>query len=428
MAEEQPPGAEGSSADRDAVADEQPPERRTLRRSSTDKVIAGVAGGIGAYFGIDSVIVRIAFIVLTFLGGAGPFLYLIGWLALPTEDSPSVISKALGGDSPNRFRSLLAVALIGLGLLITANLSGDLFGLFVDVWSIAPYLALILIAAGVALVLWPGPAGGSKPTPVPPSQPAPPPPAPPSTAAAGGPEWSAAAGPTGPPPPAGAPPSPARRRRDRSWIGLFTVAALFVYTGTALMLDRLDVIATDVGVFFALALAITGAGLLASAFVAPARSLIWLGAAISALLLLVVGADVPRGSGVGEARVTVVDIEELEDEYRHGVGQLVVDLRDLDPERTDHSVDLSLGIGELRVYVPDSISTTADIKVGVGSINARGIGYAWYESTDGLGTRRTIAVPVGGDTTGELRLDIDVGIGEVEVRTVPAAIGRSARQ
>ena len=369
MAEEQPPGAEEPSPAEgtDAAADGAATERRTLCRSSTDKVIAGVAGGIGAYFGIDSVIVRIAFIVLTFLGGAGPFLYLIGWLALPTEDSPSVISKALGGGTPNRFRSLLAVGLIGLGLLITANLSGDLFNLFVDVWSIAPYLALILIAAGVALVLWPGPAGRHRPTPAPPpSPPAPPPPAPPpSTAAAGGPEW-AAVSPTGPPPPAGVPPSQAKRRRDRSWIGLFTVAALFVYTGAALMLDRLDVVATDVGVFFALALAITGAGLLASAFVAPARSLIWLGAAISALLLLVVGADVPRGSGVGEARVTVAGIEELEDEYRHGVGQLVVDLRTLDPERTDHSVDLSLGIGELRVYVPDSISTTADIKVGVG--------------------------------------------------------------
>lgn len=426
MADGQPPGAQDPSpADgTGAAAGGAATERRTLRRSSTDKVIAGVAGGIGAYFGIDSVIVRIAFILLTFLGGAGPFLYLIGWLALPTDDSPSVVAKALGGNSPNRFRNLLAVALIGFGLLITANLSGDLFDLFIDVWSIAPYLALILIAAGVALVLWPGPAGGSKPTPAPPSQPAPPPPAPPSTAAAGGPEWSAAS-PTGPPPAAVVPSSPAKRRRDRSWIGLFTVAALFVYTGAALMLDRLDVIATDVGVFFALALAITGAGLLASAFVAPARSLIWLGAAISALLLLVVGADVPRGSGIGEARVTVVDIEELEDEYRHGVGQLVVDLRDLDPERTDHSVDLSLGIGELRVYVPDSISTTADIKVGVGSINARGVGYAWHESTDGLGTRRTIAVPLGGETMGELRLDIDVGIGEVEMRTVPASIGRS---
>ncbi len=438
--EKQPPGTEGPSPDEgtDAAADNAATERRTLRRSSTDKVIAGVAGGIGAYFGIDSVIVRIAFIVLTFLGGAGPFLYLIGWLALPTEDSPSVIAKALGGDSPNRFRSLLAVALIGLGLLITANLSGDLFGLFVDVWSIAPYLALILIAAGVALVLWPGPAGGSKPTPARPPVPHAPPPGtpPPSSAfaspapappAAAGPEWSTAPS-TGTPRTARVPSPPAKRRRDRSWIGLLTVATLFVYTGAALMLDRLDVIATDVGVFFALALAITGAGLLASAFIAPARSLIWLGAAVSALLLLVVGADLPRGSGIGEARVTVAEIEELEDEYRHGIGQLVVDLRDLDPERTDHSVELSLGIGELRVYVPDSISTTADIKVGVGSIVTRGVGYAWDESTEGLGTRRTIAVPVAGETTGELRLDIDVGIGEVEVRTVPAAIERSVRQ
>ena len=94
MAEEQPPGAEGSSEDPDGSDGPSPADdlgaatgdaasKRRLCRSSTDKVIAGVAGGIGAYFGIDLVIVRIAFIVLTFLGGAGPFLYLIGWLALP---------------------------------------------------------------------------------------------------------------------------------------------------------------------------------------------------------------------------------------------------------------------------------------------------------------------------------------------------------
>ncbi|MYJ28787.1 MAG: PspC domain-containing protein, partial [Acidimicrobiaceae bacterium] len=94
MAEEQPdprPEDPGPDADPDptegASAEGAAARRRTLCRSSTDKVVAGVAGGIGAYFGIDSVIVRIAFIVLTFLGGAGPFLYLIGWLALPKEDS-----------------------------------------------------------------------------------------------------------------------------------------------------------------------------------------------------------------------------------------------------------------------------------------------------------------------------------------------------
>ena len=406
MAEEQPTGAESSSEEGTAAAENQPPraaassaetpgatagdesaglegaegadsKRGTLCRSSTDKVIAGVAGGIGAYFGIDAVIVRIAFIVLTFLGGAGPFLYLIGWLGLPREDSPSVVSNALRGDSPHRLRSLAAVILIVLGLLITANLSGELFGVFVDVWSIAPYLALILIAAGVALVLWPGPAGRHKPAPARPPAPAASPPssayatpAPPPPTAAGS-EWSVAS-PPGPPPPAAGSVSSAKRRRGRSPFGSLTVAALFVYAGAAVMLDRLDAVDMDIGVFFAIALAITGVGLLASAFAVPARGLIFLGVLLCVPALLLAGADVRWGTGVGEVRVSVTDTEDLADEYRHGVGQMVVDLRHLDPDRTDHSVELSLGVGEMLVYVPDNIFTTADLSVGAGNIRV------WY--------------------------------------------------
>ena len=406
MAEEQPTGAESSSEDGTTAAENQPPraaassaetpgatagddsagregaegadsKRRTLCRSSTDKVIAGVAGGIGAYFGIDAVIVRIAFIVLTFLGGAGPFLYLIGWLGLPREDSPSVVSNALRGDSPHRLRSLAAVILIVLGLLITANLSGELFDVFVNVWSIAPYLALILIAAGVALVLWPGPAGRHKPTPARPPAPAASPPSsayatpapPPPTAA--GPEWSVAS-PPGPPPPAAGSVSSAKRRRGRSLFGSLTVAALLVYAGAAVMLDRLDAVDMDIGVFFAIALAITGTGLLVSAFAVPARGLIFLGVLLCVPALLLAGADVRWGTGVGEVRVSVTDTEDLADEYRHGVGQMVVDLRHLDPDRTDHSVELSLGVGEMLVYVPDNIFTTADLSVGAGNIRV------WY--------------------------------------------------
>ena len=437
MAEEQPdprPEDPGPDADPDptegASAEGATARRRTLCRSSTDKVVAGVAGGIGAYFGIDSVIVRIAFIVLTFLGGAGPFLYLIGWLALPKEDSRSIVAKALGGDSPHRFRSVMAVILIGLGLLITANLSSGLFGLLVDVWSIAPYLALLLIAAGVALVLWPGPAGRPKPTPArPPAPPPPGTPPPPSSAyatpaspppSAAGPEWPPPPGPTAP---------AAEPRRRRSVIGSVTVAALFVYTGAAMMLDRLDAVDVDLGVFFAIALAITGAGLLASAFARPARGLIVLGVVLSAPLLLFVGVDVPWGTGVGEDRVSVAGVEELEDEYRHGIGQLTVDLRNLDPELTDHSVELSLGIGELRVYVPDSISTTADIDVRAGNIMmwSGHTWYSWADSEDGFDVSRTVRVPVQGETTGELRLDIDVGIGEARLISGPAPVEGSNR-
>ena len=440
MADRQPDADQPSDSDEEPDSDEQPEAqpsgvgadaaaKRTLCRSSTDRVIAGVAGGIGDYFGIDSVIVRIAFIVLSFLGGAGPFLYLIGWMLLPREDSRSVITDALGGDSQRRFRSLLAVGIIGLGLLMTASLSGEFFELFANVWRVAPFLALILIAAGVALVLWPGPSSRHKPTPARPgTTPTPAPGAPMSSSAysataphpptSAGPEW-AAASPSGPPPAVAAPVLPTKARRARSVVGSLTVAVLLVYAGAVLMLERLDAFEIDIGVFFAIAVAITGAGLLVSAFVGPARGLIMLGVGLCAPLFLFVGADLPWGSGVGEVRVSVTDVEELEDEYRHGIGQLVVDLRSLDPERTDHSVDLSLGIGELRVYVPDTISTTADIKVGAGNIGERGGGWLVDGGEDGLGIGRTIKVPVSGETIGELRLDIDVGIGEAEVVTVP---------
>ena len=55
-----------------------------LMRSRTDKVIAGVAGGIGQYLAVDPVIVRLAFVALIFTG-VGLFLYPVLWLIMPVE-------------------------------------------------------------------------------------------------------------------------------------------------------------------------------------------------------------------------------------------------------------------------------------------------------------------------------------------------------
>ena len=54
------------------------PHRVMLRRSFQDRMLTGVAGGIGHYFGVDAMIVRIAFVVLTVFGGVGIPLYLAG--------------------------------------------------------------------------------------------------------------------------------------------------------------------------------------------------------------------------------------------------------------------------------------------------------------------------------------------------------------
>jgi phage shock protein C len=57
-----------------------------LYRSRTDRWIGGVLGGLGAYLGIDPVILRIASILLTVLGaGALVIAYIVMWIVVPEE-------------------------------------------------------------------------------------------------------------------------------------------------------------------------------------------------------------------------------------------------------------------------------------------------------------------------------------------------------
>jgi phage shock protein C len=62
---------------------QQPPTRPQLRRSSTDSMIGGVAGGLAEYSGIDAVLWRVGFVALTLAGGAGVVLYLLLWVLVP---------------------------------------------------------------------------------------------------------------------------------------------------------------------------------------------------------------------------------------------------------------------------------------------------------------------------------------------------------
>jgi phage shock protein PspC (stress-responsive transcriptional regulator) len=71
------------------------PERVLLRRSYQDRMLGGVAGGVARYFGVDTTIVRIAFVVLTVFGGAGIPIYLAGLLLIPEEGSDQSIAGSL---------------------------------------------------------------------------------------------------------------------------------------------------------------------------------------------------------------------------------------------------------------------------------------------------------------------------------------------
>lgn len=65
---------------------------KRLYRSRTEKMIAGVCGGLANYYGIDPTIVRLAFVVIGLAVGSGILAYLILWLIIPLEPE--------GGASP----------------------------------------------------------------------------------------------------------------------------------------------------------------------------------------------------------------------------------------------------------------------------------------------------------------------------------------
>lgn len=63
-----------------------------LYRSRKDRLIGGVCGGLGVYFGIDPVIVRLVFVVLSIWGGLGLLGYLILWIIIPPEERAGAVS------------------------------------------------------------------------------------------------------------------------------------------------------------------------------------------------------------------------------------------------------------------------------------------------------------------------------------------------
>ncbi|QOX65218.1 PspC domain-containing protein [Anoxybacterium hadale] len=70
---------------------------RKLYKSSNDKVLAGVCGGIGEYFAIDSVIVRLLWVVFTLMGGAGLIAYIIAAIIMP-ENYPGAAYRDVSRD------------------------------------------------------------------------------------------------------------------------------------------------------------------------------------------------------------------------------------------------------------------------------------------------------------------------------------------
>ncbi len=391
-----------------------PPYRRPgsrLTRSTDDKVLGGLSGGLGRYFGIDPVVFRIAFVVLTLAGGSGVLLYLVGWLMIP-DDAGGNALKRFGGE---RNQKLAAAVLAGAGvLLLLDNLMGSSDGI---------PLGLVLVGMG-GLFLWSrhkdDAAAGPPPPPDHPYPPAPPfPPAPPAppevtdadrtgdfpladpdpTSDASAESPSGAAPPAPPATPGPAPKAP----KPRSALVAVTFSLLAVLAGAATLFG----VSLTTGL--ALALLLTAGALVVGAWRGRARWLIPVGLVLSVALAGVSLIDVPIRGGMGEIGYRPLTVEEIRTPYRLGAGELVIDLSDIDFGGRTVTVVTSVAAGHVDIIVPDEVALELDAHIGAGQLLLLGQEYEGFD----IGRELTDA---GGEGAGTLILRAKAGVGLVEVR------------
>jgi phage shock protein PspC (stress-responsive transcriptional regulator) len=125
---------------------------RRLRRSSSDRVVAGVAGGLGQYFDVDPVIFRIGFVISIFFGGLGPIAYLLLAIFVKTDGEPDRAQRVGGRLQAMGFwRALGRITLVALALAGLFALAGGAAFAVALGWGVP--VAIGVIAVGVLLVL-----------------------------------------------------------------------------------------------------------------------------------------------------------------------------------------------------------------------------------------------------------------------------------
>jgi phage shock protein PspC (stress-responsive transcriptional regulator) len=318
-----------------------------LRRSSSHRWFAGVAGGIGRRYDIEPWLVRIGFIVLAFFG-VGIALYIVAWLLLPTDFGPSIAERR--GWSRN---TALAIAIIG-GIAILAGAFGGPHPGWTLPWLIVGFgLWLMLRSADsqptTAVVAAPDPAADLD-AGAPLSFTSPPPPVDPTLVA-----------------PVPALPPPPRPPRPRAFLTPIALCVLAIFTGIAIALPRHAWNSPAVG--FAIALTFIGAVLLLSARIGRARGLILVGLLLVPPFLL----TQTVGGRWNDLRGTVVErprsASAVKDSYDWGIGKRTLDLTGVDLTDADHlSVSVDQSIGALRVILPPDAVVHVKAHVGAGDI------------------------------------------------------------
>jgi phage shock protein PspC (stress-responsive transcriptional regulator) len=368
-----------------------------LRRSRADRKVAGVAGGLGRHLDVDPLILRVAFVVLVFFGGAGLIVYGACWLLVP-EDGDDKAPFNL--DERTR-----TVALVIVGVVAALALVGDSWGAFWFPWPVA-------IVALVALWLLTRNNQSNKTVPPAPTYP----PGYGQTYAPAAPEQEnpyAAAPPLvyypPQPPPYVAPPAPVRtpnRRKRGPILFWFTLALIALAEGTLGIADLAGANVADPA-YPAVAVAICGVMLLVGAFFGRAGGIILVGLIATVGLVGATVADRWDGESLSPTPTSAAAVD---DSYHVDAGEIVLDLRNVsDLDALDgRTIDLDADFGHLEVILPRGLAATVSADVdGPGNIELFG------EEHGGIGVSQNDYS--GFDDNPEIFINAQLSVGQIEV-------------
>ena len=423
-------------------------ELNRLRRSTTDRKIAGVAGGIGRHLDLDPTIIRVLLVVLIFFGGAGALIYGAIWLFVP-EDGKDRAPIHIGEETRT---VVLVAALVVAGLLLIGN--GWWWG-FGNGWP-PPIIPLAVVGLVVWLVLRNrgqrgdqrvGPGGATPPQQTPGSgyMPAAAPSAAPATYGTGSHErtddsgtYGTATSDTGtddsaitstetsalpaappaqapavPPPASALPyvppqppqaPKPPKAPRPRALFGL-TMGVLLLALG---LVAVVEVAGTNLpwAVYPATALGVIGVALLVGAFVGRSTGLVFTGILAALVLAVAVWSPNPR---FGDIHVHPVRAEAVQASYSRTAGLIVVDLTDVQNTGAldGRTLDLNMRAGEVVVRVPERLDVAVTSRADAGQLNILGDVVQGRDVVNNQSTPQTAAP--------DLHINVDMGFGQVRV-------------
>jgi phage shock protein PspC (stress-responsive transcriptional regulator) len=121
------------------------PHVKRLERSSQNKVIAGVCGGLGRYFDLNPTVFRLGLVVLTLLGGAGILVYIAAILVVPAEEEPASIAERALAQRRDHPVQLVALGVVGVAVFVLLSRA--------DAWPSAGAAWFLALVVGLA-VLW----------------------------------------------------------------------------------------------------------------------------------------------------------------------------------------------------------------------------------------------------------------------------------